>query len=230
MIAFRIRRRIKRPSKSLVSRFQTYYLPDVSDKVGRMYTMNTSIRSLYSPAVRVVGPAVTVKVPPGDNMGVKEALRHITDGDVLVIDAQGFMEWCLGGFHMLLLSIRQRGLKGLIVNGAYRDVSEAEEARFPIYAKGVAPWSGPKRGPAEVNVPVCCGGVIVHPGDIVMADADGVVAVPLSYAEAIADSLDRGPRNPRSEDMTDAELIADENTRAEYFEAVFKRTGGIYLD
>jgi 4-hydroxy-4-methyl-2-oxoglutarate aldolase len=85
--------------------------------------------------------------------------------------------------------ITERGLRGLVVHGAYRDASEAKKGRFPIYATGTATWSGPKLGPGEINVPVCCGGVIVHPGDVVCASGDGIVVVPRAYAGAVIERL-----------------------------------------
>jgi 4-hydroxy-4-methyl-2-oxoglutarate aldolase len=230
LITFRIRRDVPRPPAELVASFENTFVPDVSDLVGRMYTMDGSIQSLYSPAPRLVGTALTVKCPPGDNVGVKKALYMVRPGDVLVIDAQGFTEWCLGGFGMLVRSIRERGLKGLVVNGAYRDVSQAREASFPIYAKGVAPWSGPKRGPAEINVPVCCGGVIVHPGDVVVADDDGVVVVPQDYVEAVADRLTGVALKPHTDDWEDAYLAETEAQQGEYLDTLIRDRNGAYLD
>ena len=230
LVTFRIRREVPRPPAALVARFEPCFVPDISDLVGRMYTLDGSIQSLYQPAPKLVGTALTVKCPPGDNVGVKKALYMVQPGDVLVIDAQGFTEWCLGGFGMLVRSIRERGLKGLVVNGAYRDVSQAREAGFPIYAKGVAPWSGPKRGPAEINVPVCAGGVIVHPGNIVVGDEDGVVVVPRDDAERVADHLSSVTLKPQVTDWQDDYLTDRETDQDTYLEALLADKGTTYLD
>jgi regulator of RNase E activity RraA len=163
-------------------------------------------------------------------VAVKQALYLVKPGDVLVIDAQGFTEWCLGGFGMLVRSIRERGLRGLVINGAYRDVSQAREAGFPIYAKGVAPWSGPKRGPGEINVPVCCGGVIVHPGDVVVGDDDGVVVVPQDYLEAVAEKLEATALKPTLDDWTPEYTADTEGQQAEYLEQLFRDKDAVYLD
>jgi regulator of RNase E activity RraA len=173
---------------NILSSLAEFYVPDIADVVGRMYTVH-NIRSIFDPALAVVGTAITAKCPPGDNLAVKQALTLIQPGDVLVVDAQGFTEWCLGGFQMLRRAIRERGLRGLVVHGAYRDASEAKQGQFPIYATCTATWSGPKLGPGEINVPVCCGGVIVHPGDVVCASGDGIVVVPRAYATAVIDRL-----------------------------------------
>ena len=231
LVSFRIRREFPRPSPTLAKKYESYYLPDISDNVGRLYTMDASIHSLYQPAPRLCGTATTVKCPPGDNMGVKNALQMTAPGDVLVIDAQGFTDWCLGGVGMLLLAIKERGLKGLVINGAYRDVAQARELAFPIYAKAVAPFSGPKLGPFEINVPVCCGGVIVHPGDIVVADEEGCAVVPQDYAAAIADHLDAlGNLEKDIASKTRGQMVEREAERKAYFEQLFKERGGVYLD
>lgn len=157
--------------------------------VGRMYVMS-GIASLYQPAVRIFGNVSTVKCPPGDNLAVFKALTMVNPGDILVVDAQGFQEWCLGGFDMLQDAKTRFGLSGLVVNGAYRDIEDAQAERFPLYGKASAVFSGPKSGPGEINVPVCCGGVVVHPGDIVSGDAQGIVVVPRHSVDIIAEAAE----------------------------------------
>ena len=195
-----IREDFERPDTGLVSLFAAQYVPDVCDAVGRMYTVR-GVRSLFEPAIPVVGPALTVRCPPGDNFGVKTALTLARPGDVLVVDGQGFSDWCLGGFQMLQNAIHIRGLKGLIVYGAYRDAGEARSAGFPIYATGIAPWSGPKLGPVEINVPVGCGGVIVHPGDIICASEEGIAVVPQAYAARVAEAIETKTRAKTRTDL-----------------------------
>jgi 4-hydroxy-4-methyl-2-oxoglutarate aldolase len=191
------------------------YVPDISDAVGRMYTVH-NIRSLFEPAIPLVGPATTAKCPPGDNLAVKVALRHTRPGDVLVVDAQGFGEWCLGGFQMLQRAIKERGLKGLLVHGAYRDASEAKAGGFPIYCSSVSIWSGPKIGPGEVNAPVCCGGVIVHPGDIVCAGADGIAVVPRTHVGLVTERLAELKRKQDSQSDKLAGLRAQDDAMEAY--------------
>jgi 4-hydroxy-4-methyl-2-oxoglutarate aldolase len=187
-IPSKIRREITRPDPAAIAVLASYDVPSVCDVVGRMYTMH-GIGPLYTPIKGVAGPAVTVRCPPGDNLGVKLALTLVQPGDVLVVDAQGFTDWCLGGFQMLALPIAEQGLSGLVVHGAYRDALEAKDADFPIFATANSPWSGPKVGPVEVNVPVCCGGVIVHPGDVVTASVEGIAIVPAAHLNAVIDRL-----------------------------------------
>lgn len=183
---------VDRPAPSDVAVLAQADVTRVSDLVGRMYTCQPPLRSLVAPAVPLCGPAFTVKCPPGDNLGVMAAIRRVEAGDVLVVDGQGFTQWCMGGFELLKYSCEQRGMAGLVVHGAWRDVAEAQAAGLPVYGLAVSPHSGPKFGPAEVNVPVACAGVIVQPGDVVCASAEGVAVVPRDSVEAVARALRAG--------------------------------------
>ena len=186
-----VRTSFKRPPAELVAAVARADVTALSELVGRMYTMGAQIRPLAGPALAVTGVVSTAKCPPGDNLGLVKALTLVESGDVLVVDAQGFDQWCLGGFQLLRHARDTRGLAGLVVNGAYRDVAEAQQAGFPIYATAIAPYSGPKAGPCEVNVPVCCGGVVVQPGDVLSASPEGVVVVPRRSLQAVVDALER---------------------------------------
>lgn len=184
-----VRTAFQRPAASGVNSIAHADVTKLSELVGRMYTMDSTIRSLSTPALPVTGVVTTAKCPPGDNLGLVKALTLVEPGDVLIVDAQGFGEWCLGGFHLLKFARDSRGLAGLIVNGAYRDVGEAQDAGFPVYATAIAPYSGSKAGPCEVNVPVCCGGVIVHAGDVVSASKEGIVVIPQRSLQHVIDAL-----------------------------------------
>ena len=186
-----VRTSFERPPAELVAAVARADVTALSELVGRMYTMGAQIRPLAGPALAVTGVVSTAKCPPGDNLGLVKALTLVESGDVLVVDAQGFDQWCLGGFQLLRHARDTRGLAGLVVNGAYRDVAEAQQAGFPIYATAIAPYSGPKAGPCEVNVPVCCGGVVVQPGDVLSASPEGVVVVPRRSLQAVVDALER---------------------------------------
>jgi regulator of RNase E activity RraA len=173
-----------------------------------MYTMDTDIRPLGETAFAITGVATTAKCPPGDNLGLVKALTLVKSGDVLVVDAQGFEEWCLGGYQLLKYAREHNGLAGVIVNGAYRDEDEAQSARFPLYARCTAPYSGPKAGPCEVNVPVCCGGVIVQPGDVISASSEGVVVIPQRSLKAVVDALALGAKAGHDNNDLLADLFA----------------------
>jgi 4-hydroxy-4-methyl-2-oxoglutarate aldolase len=228
-LPFVIQKPGQRPTDEIVEALSRGYVPDIADVVGRMYTMS-HIRSIFEPAIPVTGPATTVKCPPGDNLGVKKALTMTMPGDILVIDAQGFVEWCLGGFQMLSLAIKERGLKGLVVYGAYRDASEAKAATFPIYATALSPWSGPKIGPAEINVPVCCGGVVVHPGDIVSASGEGIVIIPQQHAERVAAVMAESAKKKATLPKDEHPLVAQDRAMDAYISEMYSRGLGVGPD
>lgn len=213
-----VRTGFERPAAALVKVIAGADVTKLSELVGRMYTMNASLRPLGPVALPLTGVATTAKCPPGDNLGLVKALTLVAAGDVLVVDAQGFSEWCLGGFQLLRYARDTRGLAGLVVNGAYRDVTEAQEAAFPVYATAIAPYSGPKAGPFEINVPVCCGGVIVQAGDVISANNEGIVVVPQRSVRDVADAITRAAQLARRDtdvlrelfdmaDRTDFDLV-----------------------
>lgn len=150
---------------------------DISDAVGRLYTMSTAIRPLYEPMGRVLGSALTVRMPPGDNWAAFGALELVQPGDVLVIDWMGYRGGSGSGANFIRVG-RGRGLAGVVIDGDWRDVEELRELNFPVLGRGIAPFSPSKREFGEVNVPVCCGNVIVEPGDLIIGDSGGVVVVP----------------------------------------------------
>ncbi|MHB1164161.1 MAG: RraA family protein [Candidatus Nanopelagicales bacterium] len=160
----------------------------MSDKVGSLYTMDAGIRPLYEPMRQMVGTALTVKAVPGDNWAIHGALARATVNDVLVIDWHGYQDGC-GSGALSLVAAMVDGLAGIVIDGAWRDIDEVKSLGLPIFGRGTHPFSPTKRFPGELNVPVCCGRVIVEAGDVVVGDADGVAVVPRHYAEFVAESL-----------------------------------------
>lgn len=127
------------------------------------------------------GPAVTVRVRPGDNLMIHKALMMVQPGDVLVIDGGGDLTQALVGGLMRTTCVA-RGLAGLVIDGAIRDRVEWAEDGMPIFARGHTHRGPSKDGPGEINVPIACAGLAVLPGDLVVGDADGVIAVPAAEA------------------------------------------------
>ncbi len=228
LVPFTIRRDFARPDPALVRKLDGVDTSLICDLVGRMYTMSSAIRPLYLPATPVVGVASTVKCPPGDNLGVMQALRMVQPGDVLVVDGQGFTEWCLGGFQMLKIARRDHGLAGIVVNGAYRDVREAQEAGFPVYGLASAPFSGPKLGPGEINVPVNCGNVIVEPGDVVAASEDGIAVVPQRVLAQVVEALAR--RGTPTEADADRHVETFLEAMDRHVDDYFKNGRGVFAE
>lgn len=229
VIGPRIVRDVPRLPDTLIERFRQAYLPDISDAVGQLYTMDSSLRPLYRPMKRLVGLALTVKAPPGDNITVHGALNMAQHGDVLVVDWRGYTEGCGTGAASMMPAV-SRGLAGVVVDGGWRDIAELQAIGLPIVGKSIAAYSPPKNRPGEINVPVCCGGVIVQAGDIVVADEEGAVVVPRDDASLVAETLNayRGPKSRGEWDVEGLTRTADE--RGRFYAAIFNARGGRYLD
>jgi RraA family protein len=156
---------------------------NVGDCLGRAAAMDSQIKNLAAD-VKLVGPACTVRVPPSDNLMIHKALTLIQPGDVLVIDGGGNHSWALLGFLMVSTAIKL-GIAGIVVDGCVRDSSEIRKSGFPVFCAGLSPNGPFKEGPGEINFPISCGGQIVHPGDMIVADDDGVVVLKQEFAETV---------------------------------------------
>ncbi len=183
-VGLRVRSSIDRPDPRLVERFAALAIPDISDAMHHSGTMDRGIGPVYLPIKRALGPAVTVSVPIGAQSIRKVGMQQTRAGDVLVLNALGNRTQAMLGGN-LAQSLLHRGVAGVIVDGAVRDLSEIREMGLPIFCRGVATLPGAKDGPGEVNVPIACGGVVVRPGDIVVADEDGIVVIAPETAEDV---------------------------------------------
>jgi regulator of RNase E activity RraA len=125
----------------------------------------------------MAGPAATVRTPPGDNLMLHKAIDLAAPGDILVVDAAGDLTHAVMGELMLAHAI-QRGIAGFVINGAIRDSEAFVQRNLPTYAAGITHLGPYKNGPGEINVPVSLDGMVIHPGDLILGDADGVVCVP----------------------------------------------------
>jgi RraA family protein len=185
---FRIRASASRPDAALTAAFAEFETPDVSDLMNRLYTMSPAIHSLTGPSLRILGPACTVKVFPGDNLMVHKALDIARPGDIVVIDAGGSsMNAVLG--DIISTKARHRGIAGFVVDGLVRDLPGIMELQFPVFARGTTPIGPLHRGPGEINFPIQCGGIVVNPGDIITGDMNGVVVVPQEIALNLLERL-----------------------------------------
>jgi RraA family protein len=185
---FRIRRTIERPSPELAAQFAQFQTPEISDQTNRLYAVAAEIACLTSANHQIVAPACTVKVFPGDNLMVHASLDFATPGDVVVVDAGGSdLNAALG--ELISTKAKFRGLAGFVVDGYIRDLPEILPLDYPVYARGTTPVGPLHRGPGEINYPITCGGVVVNPGDIIVADCFGVVVVPQDSADEILGRL-----------------------------------------
>lgn len=181
---FRIHPRAAGPDAETVAAFRDMPVAAIGDSMSR--NVGTIGLRQYHRRLETVlcGPAVTVRVRPGDNLMIHKALMMVEPGDVLVIDGGGDVSQALVGGLMRTTCVAKQ-LGGLVIDGAVRDLCEWAEDGMPIFAKGHTHRGPSKDGPGEVNVPVSCAGMVVLPGDLIVGDADGVIAVPAAEAASV---------------------------------------------
>jgi len=173
----------RRPDPRLVAEFAKMVTPHLSDSMERLYAGGPQLRPMYS-GPTLAGPAYTVKTAPGDNLLVHKAIDTAKPGDVIVVDAGGFPDHAIIG-ELMAARAKQRGVAGLVIWGAIRDSRELGEGSYPVFACAVTHRGPYKNGPGEINVPIMMGGMPVSPGDIIVGDADGLIAVPQELAEKV---------------------------------------------
>jgi RraA family protein len=173
----------RRADPRLIARFAKTATAHLSDSMERLHAAGAELRPMHGGGV-LAGPAFTVKTAPGDNLLVHKALDMAKPGDVIVVDAGGYRDHAVIGEIMTRWAAR-RGLAGIVIWGAIRDSAEIRGGSFPVFACAVTHRGPYKNGPGEINVPVAIAGMPVQPGDIIVGDADGIVAVPLDIADRV---------------------------------------------
>lgn len=175
-IGFRFQTEIERADPAIIAELAKLPTPNIADAMTRFRVMDPGIKPVNQGDF-VAGPAVTVMCAPGDNLMLHQALALAKPGDVIV--ANYFGAHNTAGFGGLMArTAKQIKLAGLIIDGAVRDSEDFKELGLPVYSRTVVASGCFKDGPGEVNFPICCGGVVVMPGDVVVASQDGVVVVP----------------------------------------------------
>lgn len=179
-IGFRVLPLTRRIDPELVRQFAALPVANVSDAMSRMTAGGAALRPMHGGGV-LAGPAVTVKARPGDNLMLHKALDIAQPGDVVVVDAGGDLTNALIG-ELMVAHAESRGLAGIVIFGAIRDVAAIRAGRFPVFAAGVTHRGPYKDGPGEVNVPIAIDGMVIHPGDLLLGDDDGLVTVAIDDA------------------------------------------------
>ena len=185
----RIVRRIDRTPAEYVQKFQGAPAANVSDVMNRLFAMDSRLKAVGR-RKSLCGPALTVKAAIADNMLFHKAITMARPGDVIVVNACGDLNYSVCGDVMYRLAM-SKGIAGFVVDGSVRDVDFLAEADFPVYAAGVTPRGPYKNGPGEINTDIACGGQVVHPGDLIIGDPDGLVVVrradvPVVYEKYLA--------------------------------------------
>ena len=182
-------RNIVRADKAAVDKLSRFGVATIHEAMGRVGLMKPYMRPVYKGA-RMCGTAVTVLLQPGDNWMMHVAAEQIQEGDV-VVAACTTDNW--DGFFgdLLATSFQARGAKGLIIDGGVRDVDELEKMGFPVFSRAIHSKGTIKATLGSVNIDVVCAGAQVKPGDVVIADVDGIVVVPAARAQEVADAAEK---------------------------------------
>lgn len=210
------------PDPELVKEFAQIRSTDLSDVMGCSYTLTAEIAPVHRPITRVAGPALTVSVPTNSEYLIKYALNTARPGDVVVVNALANMTSVLAGSNMMR-GLLNRGGVAAIFDGIVRDVGEIAEDGLPVFARGVGTLEGPL-GPdvGEVNVPIACGGTVVNPGDIVVADEDGIAIIPLAFAHEV---LTAAHALEAKHDAAQASLLQGQQANIETIETTLHNAG-----
>ncbi len=183
-----VKRNIVRADPAAVERLSKLGVATIHEAMGRVGLMKPYMRPVYQGA-RICGTAVTVLLQPGDNWMMHVAAEQLQPGDVAVAACTTENE---DGFFgdLLATSFQARGAKGLIIDGGVRDVDELQKMGFPVFSKAIHAKGTIKATLGSVNVQIICAGAIVNPGDVVIADVDGIVVVPAAIAMQVAETAE----------------------------------------
>ena len=183
-MSHKVVRRISRPDVEIVRTLGELGVATVHEAMGRRGLMRPYMRPLY-PEARLSGPAVTVSCHPGDNLMIHAAIEVCQRGDVLVVAPTSESTDGMFG-ELLAVSCRTHGIAGLIIDAGVRDAAEITAMQFPVWSKTICAQGTEKASAGSINVPLVCAGALIHPGDAVVADLDGVVVTPRQSATEVA--------------------------------------------
>jgi 4-hydroxy-4-methyl-2-oxoglutarate aldolase len=174
----------------IVNQFKEIPTTCISDAMKGMNSLDPAIKPLQE-EYKIAGRAYTVNLPANDNLAVLKAIREAKPGDIVVIDAKGYMNNAIAGDFVVGMA-QTMGLGGLVVDGVIRDSVDIKALGFPVFCRGTTVAASGKAGAGQTGVPISCGGAPIHPGDMIVGDADGVIVIPhASEQEVLQKALDK---------------------------------------
>lgn len=207
-IGFRVLKQPRKVAAEWVERYRSVPVANISDSMNRMTAGGAGLKPMHRTGV-LVGPALTVKARPGDNLMLHHALDIAQPGDVIVVDAGGDLSNALIGEMMVAYAIK-RGVAGIVINGAIRDAASIGAGDFPVFAAGITHRGPYKDGPGEVNVPIALDGMVIEPGDLVIGNEDGLLCVPF---DQVGEVYDRAYAKHAAEQKQLEQIALGENDR-----------------
>jgi regulator of RNase E activity RraA len=215
---FIIRPRVNVLSAELIEAFKGTPTAPAGDCLGRSLGA-IGLRPFHGNAL-MCGPAITVRARPGDNLMFHKAMTMAHPGDVIVVDGGGDLSQAItGGLMRTAAMVRKLG--GFVIDGAIRDTAEFAEGGFPCFARGATHRGPSKEGPGEINVPIACAGMAVAPGDLILGDSDGVIAIPAALVEGL---LPRVKAHMAKEERSRAAILSN-TTDPDRFNAILRKKG-----
>lgn len=221
MIGFQIGKRTRKVDAASVARFRGLPVANISDSMSRMTAGGARLRPMHAGGA-LAGPALTVKTRPGDNLMIHKALDIAEPGDVIVVDGGGDLTNALIG-ELMVAHAEQRGVAGMVLNGAIRDFDTIQAGAFPVFAAGVTHRGPYKDGPGEINVPIAIDGMVIEPGDLIVGDGDGLLCVPF----ALTDEIYKAAKAKNNVEIAQLAAIREGRSDRAWVDATLKRLGVI---
>jgi regulator of RNase E activity RraA len=220
VIGFTIQPIRRRVSSDMIEKWRTVPVANASDCMSRLTAGGPRLRPFHAEA-QLCGPAFTVKTRPGDNLMVHKALDIALPGDVIVVDAGGDLTNSIVG-EIMVSYARERGLGGIVINGAIRDSAAIGRQRFPVYAAGVTHRGPMRSGPGEIGRSIAIDGMVIEPGDLIIGDADGLLSIPFDLVAEVCAAA-TAKRDAESKILSD--VLAGRSMDRSWVDATLKQLG-----